>query len=420
MPASSWYHAQGAVPRRAPLAGGVEAETCIVGGGLAGLSLLLSLAERGRSAVLIEAHRLGTGASGLNGGMVLPGWGLSLPGIERRAGAADAALLYALSLEGMRLVRARIERHAIACDLMDGAIEAVWVGDPAAFAAWAVASNERFGTRLALWDRARTQDAYQSPRYKAALIDPDAFHLDPLAYLRGLADAAEAKGGRIHEATPALAVERQGGGFRVVVPGGAVQAGRVVLATGADGRGFCRPLDRAILPLLTGIVVTEPLGDSLRDAVQAGHAVIDDRFVTGYYRPLPEGRLLWGGGLATRADPDALRRRLLLDLAQVYPQLGRPAATHAWTGRMAFTRHKMPIVREMAPDLWALNGFGGHGLNATAIAGEVLARHLALGDDAVRLFDPFGAVTTGGAFGPLAARGLVWGRSLQDAWRMRG
>ena len=87
---------------------------------------------------------------------------------------------------------------------------------------------------------------------------------------------------------------------------------------------------------------------------------------------------------------------------------------------MAFTRHRMPLVRELAPDLWALDGFGGHGLNTTAIAGEVLARHLTGGDDAVRLFDPFDAVTTGGPLGPLAARGLVWGQSLKDAWRMRG
>ncbi len=393
--------------------------TCIVGGGLAGVSLLEVLARRGHAAVLLEKGRIGDGASGLNGGMVLPGWGAELPALVEQVGAAAADDLYRLSLEGVRLVRARVARQGIACDAVQGAIEAIWTGKPKEAAEWVATGNARFNTRLALWDAAETRVRYKTPHYRAALFDPDALHLDPLAYLRGLADLAEAAGGRIFEDSAAARVERTGTGFAVATADGArVKSGRVVLCTGADGRGLDRRLDRSLLPLLTGIVVTDPLGEGLRRAIDAPYAAIDDRFVTGYYRPLPNGRLLWGGGLAGR-DRGALRRRLLRDLARVYPQLKGLGVAQAWTGRMAFTRHRMPIVRELDPGLWAAAGFGGHGLNTTAIAAELLARAIVAGDPAYRVLDPFRPVAVGGIVGHLGAHGLVWAKGLRESWRMR-
>jgi gamma-glutamylputrescine oxidase len=410
-------------PARPALEGGAEAETCVVGGGLAGLGVALSLAERGLGpgVLVLEAGRVGDGASGRNGGMASSGFARDAPSLARAVGPGRARAMVRLSVEaGLRLVRERVARHAIPCGLAPGVVVASWFDDPAGLRAEAERHNAEHGTRLEFWPRERLRDLYRSPRYFDGVLDPDGFHLDPLALCEGYAAAAEALGASVREGTPALGLARErGGGFLVRTPRGRVRARRVVLCQSAYAAPALHPgLARATLPLLTHVVVTEPLGALAGETVRGPHAVYDDRFATGYYRLLPGGRLLWGGRVSLREPaPAALPGLMRRDLALVYPRLAGVAIEQAWSGRMGFARHKMPVLRELEPGLWAATLFGGHGLNTTTMAGELLARAVAEGDPAWRLLDPFGPAWAGGPLGRAAAGALLRAHAARDAWR---
>ena len=427
----SWYERiGGTVPPRPAPAGRLETETCIVGGGLAGLGTALSLAERGHGALLLEAGRIGGGASGRNGGMASAGFTRGRDVIAARTGQATADALYRLSLDGLALLRRRISRHGIACGLVEGVVEASWTLDAGGMER-AARPLRALGARLEVWPEARLREVYRSRHYRAGLLDRDGFHLDPLALCRGLAAAAEAAGAALHEQAAAVALEPAGRGWRVRTAAAEILAERVVLCTSAERPALAPALARAVLPIRSHIVVTEPLGDRLALAVRAPHAVYDDRLATGYYRPLPDGRLLWGGRVDALSWPalsgpalawpalawlpigvEAAMRR---DLAFVFPQLADVPFAAAWTGAMGFVRHRMPVLRPLAPGLWVATGFGGHGLNTTMLAGELLASALVEGDGRWKLFDTFGLPWNGGPAGPLAAHAFYRGFQLRDA-----
>ena len=415
MEGTSWYETVGgAVPPAPPLAGAVETETCVIGGGLAGLGTALSLAERGRPVVLLEAARIGDGASGRNGGMVSAGFNRSLAFIEKVAGAAAAEALHRLSLEGVARLRRRIAAHGIACGLVEGVVEASWFASEADLARTALRLG-RLGAQLEVWPGERLRAAYRSPRLRCGLLDRGGFHLDPLALCRGLARAAQERGVRLHETTPARALARQGHAWRVVTPQGEVRARWVVLGTSAARPALLPALARATLPVHTHILVTEPLGARLREAIRAPYAVYDDRMATGYFRPLGEDRLLWGGRVDALGPPPRLAQRMRRDLACVFPQLADVPIAQVWSGAMGFARHRMPVVRPLEDGLWVAIGFGGHGLNTTTLAGELVATALLEGDQRWQLLAPFALPWNGGPLGPLAAQGFYLAYRLRDA-----
>jgi gamma-glutamylputrescine oxidase len=260
---------------------------------------------------------------------------------------------------------------------------------------------------------------YQSPFYTEGLFDPDGFHLDPLALARGYARAARDRGARLFETSPVLRLARHGAGWRLATADGSVEARHVVLCTNAHGDALLPALRAGLLPVASYVIVTEPLGRRLTDVIRAPYAVYDDRFATGYYRPLADGRLLWGGRIALRERPASLPALMLGDLARIYPQLEAVRLDAAWSGRMSFARHRMPILGELAPGLWANTAYGGHGLNGTTMGGELVARAIAQGDPAITLFRAFPPRPVFGLLGRLAAQGFYWGHALGDAARRR-
>jgi gamma-glutamylputrescine oxidase len=405
------------VPAPPPLAGALEAEIGVIGGGLAGLGTVLSLAERGSTAVLLEAQTVGAGASGRNGGMVSAGFAAPTRLLARAVGRETAGTLMRLSRESMVLMRARIARYAIPCEPVSGIVIASWFDDARELSREVEAYNAEFGMQLEFWPRERLREAYPSPRYWDGMFDPEGFHLDPFALCRGYAAAAEARGARLFEHSPATSVHRVRGGWRVATPGGALTVGRLVLCQSAYPPRLLPALARATLPVFTYIIVTAPLTGRHAEVIRAPYAVYDNRFATGYYRLLPDGRLLWGGRISTQEHPKDLAGLMRRDLALVYPQLADVAVEHAWSGRMGFARHKMPLIRELAPGLWVNSCFGGHGLNTTTLGGELVASALAENDRRWKLLAPFAPRWVGGALGPLAAQ-AVYGRArLQDAAR---
>jgi gamma-glutamylputrescine oxidase len=405
------------VPAPPPLAGALEAEIGVIGGGLAGLGTVLSLAERGSTAVLLEAQTVGAGASGRNGGMVSAGFAAPTRLLARAVGRETAGTLMRLSRESMVLMRARIARYAIPCEPVSGIVIASWFDDARELSREVEAYNAEFGMQLEFWPRERLREAYPSPRYWDGMFDPEGFHLDPFALCRGYAAAAEARGARLFEHSPATSVHRVRGGWRVATPGGALTVGRLVLCQSAYPPRLLPALARATLPVFTYIIVTAPLTGRHAEVIRAPYAVYDNRFATGYYRLLPDGRLLWGGRISTQEHPKDLAGLMRRDLALVYPQLADVAVEHAWSGRMGFARHKMPLIRELAPGLWVNSCFGGHGLNTTTLGGELVASALAENDRRWKLLAPFAPRWVGGALGPLAAQAVYGCARLQDAAR---
>jgi gamma-glutamylputrescine oxidase len=416
---ATWYlHRAGAAPPRPALQGAIEVETAVVGGGLAGLAVALGLAERGREVVLLEADRVGAGASGRNGGLVSAGFTRDPAAIARAVGAEAAGRLHRRSVEAVALLRRRIERHAIACDPVPGVLAVSWFDDGAALRAEARQRNGALGARLEFWPRERVRALYASPRYFDGLFDPDAFHLDPLRLCRGLAAAVEGLGGRIFEGSAARRRAREGGRQLVETATGMVLARHLVLCPGASPGRLLPALDRATLPIHSYIAVTEPLGPRLEAVIRAPYAVYDDRFATGYHRRLPEGRLLWGGRIGASPRPRRLAALLQRDLALVFPTLGPVRFDFLWSGAMAFLRHRMPTIQRPEPGLWLAAGFGGHGLDTTTMAGELVAAAIADGSAAWQGLEAFGLAWAGGPLGPVAAAAFHRAKSLEDRLRL--
>jgi gamma-glutamylputrescine oxidase len=425
-PPVSYYRATVAAgaPRQA-LATTVDCDTCIVGGGFAGLGTALSLGERGmRDVVLLEAMALGHGASGRNGGFVFAGFSRGEDRLLQDLGRERARAVYRGTVDAVDLVRSRTDRYRIDCDRVDaGVLWANWFEDPGVLRERQRLLSEHFGVDWQWVPRARMRELLCSERYSDALFEPGAFHFHPLKYARGVALAAEALGIRIHESSPAVSMRRDGSGWRIDTPRGSVRAGRVVLACGGYLAGLRRSVDAAILPIASYVMVTEPLGARMESVMRTRSAVYDTRFAFDYYRPLPDTRLLWGGRISIRdRSAGEVERLLRRDMLKVFPQLQGVRIEHAWSGLMSYARHEMPQVGEIEPGLWLAQAFGGHGVAPTTLAGELLAAAIVEGDTRWRELQDYGLVSAFKPAGFLAAQLSYWWLQAKDAfksWRER-
>ena len=417
------FYSRTAVPHEVwPVLSGVsETEVCIVGGGLAGLSAAISLAERGVKVTLLEARRISWSASGRNGGFVSPGFSLGSGALVKRVGLEHARKLYALSNDAVGLVRDRIDRYRIAdCKVVDGRLSVWRYHAPDEIERERDRMAEQFGIEGSVWPREQLRERLLTERYHGGLYDRAGFHFHPLNYALGLAKAASALGVQLHEASEVRALAIKGPRKTITTPQGAVRAGDLVIACGGLIGRLQRRLAAATLPVATYVVATEPLGERLLSAIRLDCAIHDNRLANDYYRVVAGGRILWGGRVsARRAAPARLAERMLADPVSVYPQLAGLRAENAWAGTMGYARHKMPQIGRLGPGIWYSMGFGGHGMNTTAMAGELIAAAIAERDDRYRLFKPFGLAWTGGPLGPVAAQTTYWTYQLGDWFRER-
>lgn len=414
------HYARTATPReaRSPLDGDIEAEVCVVGGGRAGLSTALGLAERGVSVVLVEARRVGWGASGRNGGFVSAGFSMSPRDLAARLGLDHARRLYDLSRDAVALIRRRIEQYAIDCGpVIDGIISASWFDDPDGLKRNRDYMAESFGVEREFWPREKLREMLISERYYDGLFGTAGFQFHPLNYSQGAAAAAEAAGARIFEISPAMALELGKPEKLVRTARGTVRASRVVMTCGGYIDGLNGKLSRAIVPIATYVAVTAPLGNRLRSAIRVPYAIADTRFALDYYRPLHDTRILWGGRVSTLGDPPNLAEVMRRGLLKVYPQLAGVRMETAWSGLMSYAAHKMPQVGEVTPGVWYAMGFGGHGMNTTTMAGEMIAGAIAGGDDSYRLLAQFGLTSTFDPLGVAGAQLKYWYFQTLDALR---
>jgi len=418
---SAYYRATAPAGARYPaLTGRSEAGTVIVGGGFAGLNTALGLAERGhRDVVLLEAHEVGHGASGRNGGFVFGGFSLGEASLLEHLGPERARRLYQGTVDAVERIRRRIGQYGIDCQATDaGVLWVNWFRDPEVLRRRQRLLAEHYGVQWEWVPRGQLREQVRSERYGDALFERNALHFNPLAYARGLAAAATEQGVRVHEDSPVVGLERDGAGWRVRTTQGEVRAEKVVLACGGYLAGLHRRVDASVLPIATYVMVTEPLGARMDEVLRTRAAIYDSRFAFDYYRPTPDGRLLWGGRISVRdRSPAEVERLLRADLARVFPQLAGVRIEHAWSGLMSYARHEMPQIGEVEPGLWLGQAFGGHGVAPTTFAGELLASAIAESDTRWRELSRYGLVSACKPFGMLGAQLGYWWLQAKDAWK---
>jgi gamma-glutamylputrescine oxidase len=378
----------------APLAGDADCDVAIVGGGLAGLSAALELAARGFAVRLLEAREVGFGASGRNGGQAIHGLACDQATIEQQLGAADARRVWDLSIEALDLMRTRIREHAIDCDWRDGYLAVATSARKARELFDAAEHTERvYGYPQQVVPAAELPRWIASGRYHGAVHDPRSGHLHPLKYTLGLARAAAAAGATLHEQTPVTRLA-PGPNVHLATPHGAVRARHVLLAGNVYLGGLAPALAPRIMPVGTYIACTEALDPALAGAlIPCGAAVCDTNFVLDYFRTTADHRMLYGGRVSystvTPADlAESMRRRMV----QTFPQLRGAAVEFAWGGFVDISMNRAPDFGRLdptgayAPNVYYLQGFSGHGLALTGLAGRLVAE--AIAGDAGR-FDVF-------------------------------
>jgi gamma-glutamylputrescine oxidase len=389
----------------------------IIGGGFAGLNTALGLAERGvGDVVLLERQQIGFGASGRNGGFVFGGYSLGEEALRHQLGDEHARRVFGLTTAAVQRIRERATRYAIPCDVVDeGIIWANWFRDPDVLRQRQRLLADHYGVYWDWLPQEELRERVRSERYTDGLYERNALHLHPLNYAIGLAAAAAGQGVRIHENSDVWSLRNERSHWLISTPHGEVQAEHVVLACGGYLAGLRRQIDRAVLPIATYVMVTEPLGDRLDECMQTQAAVYDTRFAFDYYRPLPDKRLLWGGRISIRnRSPAAVQKVLTRDLLRVFPSLKGVGIEYAWSGLMSYARHQMPQIGSTGDGLWWAQAFGGHGLAPTSAAGELLAAAIAEGDESWKQFADYGLPHAYKPLGLIGAQASYWWHEFND------
>jgi glycine/D-amino acid oxidase-like deaminating enzyme len=417
----TWFTATGeSAPVRASLTQDIDVDVCIVGGGLAGLTTALEVARRGWSVAVLEARRVAWNASSRNTGFVRPGFDQRPETLVERVGTDHARELWLLSQDGADYMR-RTANELGGRDLVQGE---GWLQiskiDRAGEMSDAAERLRSLGADVELWPAKLVREKIKSPHYFQAIHFPTAFNIHPYNYALGLARLAEQAGARLFEGTPALSIDPAGVRKRVITAQGRVRASHIVFAGNIHLGAMLPDAADTLIPLHTFAMVTKPLGDTLTTALEYPGAVSDSESSGHHYRIVGGDRLMFAGRLATRpSNPDRHARWLRADLRRRFPQLGQVDIDHAWGGAIGVTVHRMPQIGEVAPGVWLASGFGGHGLNTSAMAATLITGAIVDGDDRFRLFEPFELIWSGGRMGGVVAKYFYAAHRRYEEWASR-
>ncbi len=417
---ASWYAATAeALPLQPAATGDLTCDVCVVGAGFTGLSTALHLAQAGYDVVLVDAQRIGFGASGRNGGQVGTGQRLDQDDLENMVGKDHARALWNLSLDAVQKVRDLIAAHKIDAHWVDGVIHA---DHRARFVPQTHAYADKMARdydydRISKLDRDQMQALVGAPAYHGGALDMGGGHIHPLQFAFGLARACLAAGVRVFEQTRVTAVE-PGRPATVHTDAAEIRASHVVLGCNGYLGALNGRVAARVMPINNFIVATEPLGqDQARTLIRDNHAVADSKFVINYFRLSHDNRMLFGGGetygYRFPADIAALVRK---PMAQIFPQLAGVRIDHAWGGTLAITLNRMPHFARLSGNILSLSGYSGHGVALATLAGELAAQ--AIRGQAER-FDLMASVPTRDFPGgvalrwPLLVLAMVW-FSLRD------
>jgi gamma-glutamylputrescine oxidase len=374
----AWYHNSAVRPFAvtASLDEQAHADVVIIGAGYTGVSAALDLAQAGLKVIVLEANRIGAGASGRNGGLVCSGWRRDQFWFERHLGKSDAAKLWTLSQDAKTDLQARISDHKIDADWQNGQIFAAHTPRQlTALSADARHLADHYGHASTQYlDRDETAHALGTNVYHGAWRDTSAGHLHPLKLLYGLAGAAAAAGAVFHENTRALVIGQEGSRRFVRTQTGRVLADHVLVCGDGYLDGIDQDVEARVLPIGSFVLATAPLDASLNILPQ-NDSVMDTRFVVNYWRKTMDNRLIFGGGeMYTPGWPDDVTAFVRANMLKIYPQLGGQEITHAWGGALGITPTRLPFLRQIGQGIWSSSGYSGQGVALAPYFGRILAQ----------------------------------------------
>jgi glycine/D-amino acid oxidase-like deaminating enzyme len=420
MDVASYYAASSAPrPDHPVLQGELDVDICVVGGGFTGLNTAIELAERGFSVALLEARNIGWGASGRNGGQLIRGVGHDLAQFAPIIGQEGVRELKLMGLEAVDIVRRRIERHAIDCDLTWGYCDLA--NKPTELQGFVEEAEEL--RSLGYTHEMQTLNADQmhtvvgSRHYVGGLIDMGSGHLHPLNLALGEARLALQLGVKLYEHSPAIRID-YGPKVRVHTAQGCVTANHLVLGCNAYIDNLNRELGGKVLPAGSYIIATEPLSvEQARQILPRNMAVCDQRVALDYFRLSADRRLLFGGACHYSGhDPKDIAAYMRPKMLKVFPQLESVKIDYQWGGMIGIGANRLPQIGRLKeqPNVFYAQAYSGHGLNATHLAGQLLAQ--AISGQESRGFELFESVPhitfPGGRYlrSPLLALGMLWHR----------
>jgi len=380
-PADSWYEATaGRGPPAPPLEGDVEADVCVVGAGLSGCSAALHLAERGFKVVLLEADRVGFGASGRSGGQIIPGYACGMAKLAAQLGKADAKRLWDISIEAVGLTRDLVAKHRIDCDLVWGHMHVgIKPRQREELLEWQREQEGDYGYRLLRFmEQDEVRQWVASERYLAGLLDSGAGHVHPLRFTIGIGQAAVAAGTRLHEHSRVTRIE-QGATVTVRTDKGSVRAKFVALCANVGHEELSERLARRNIGVASYVVATRPLDAEraaalLRDRI----AVADLNWIIDYFRISSDHRMLFGGRVSySGVDPLGTARATRQRMLKVFPQLADVEIDYAWGGMIDISMSRAPDFGRLAPNVYYLQGYSGHGMLLAPVAGKIAAEAIA-------------------------------------------
>jgi gamma-glutamylputrescine oxidase len=378
--AASYYALNDAWAPRAPLRGELICDVAVLGGGIAGCSAALHLAKRGYKVALLEARHVGYGASGRSGGQTIFGLAVGQQKLEREVGREDAHRLFDLSIEALDLTQSLIQEYAIDCDYRPNQLHvAVKPRHVQELAQWARELRENYGyASVQLLNRDELKGHVRSDRYLGGLLDPRSGHLQPLKYTQGLARAAEAAGADLYENSEVLRYEA-GREVRVHTTEGSVRCAHLVLCGNAYIGAVAPTLSRRILGVGTYIIATEPLDEErARNLLPSNAAVADVNWILDYFRRSQDHRLLFGGRVSySSVQPPRLAESMRQRMARVFPSLSDVKVANAWGGYLDITMSRAPDFGRLAPNVYYLQGFSGHGVALAGFAGALASEAIA-------------------------------------------
>jgi gamma-glutamylputrescine oxidase len=378
MSSVNYYHATRKVPlATAALPGDIAVDVAIIGGGIAGVSAALHLAERGYKVALLEAEDIGWGASGRNGGQVLPGFGAAQTTIKKLVGAQAARKLWNMSIEAVDLLHAQIQRLGIPCDPVTGYLHAALKPRHVRELQEAQAELADLGAPPGEILQGETLRArLNSPRYIAALTDSISGHVHPYNYVLGLAAAAQRAGAALYTQTKVQKVT-PGKTVSITTARGTVRANFLFTAGGAYLGDLLRPIRARIMPVGTYILATEQR-DDVPNLIPGNEAVADLNFVLDYFRRSADNRMLFGGRVSySRLPPPSLKASMLARATRVFPQLANAKVEFLWGGNVDITRNRAPDFGRLTENIVYAHGFSGHGVALTGLAGKLAAEAIA-------------------------------------------
>jgi gamma-glutamylputrescine oxidase len=365
---------------RETLRGSIHADVAVLGGGIAGCSAALHLAKRGYRVVLLEARSVGYGASGRSGGQTIFGLAVSQKTLAAEVGRDDARHLFDLSIEALDLTQSLIAENAIDCEYHANHVHvAVKRRHLQELDDWARELHEDYDYRSArLLNRDELRAHVQSDRYLGGLIDPRSGHLHPLKFTRGVARAAEAAGAKIFENSQVLRYD-DGPEVTVHTAHGTVRCAQLVLCGNAYIGAVAPPLARRILGVGTYIIATEPLGEErVRALLPSNAAIADINWILDYFRRSADHRLLFGGRVSYSAmQPPRLAESMRQRMLRIFPTLADVRVAYAWGGYLDITMNRAPDFGRLAPNVFYCQGFSGHGMSLTGLAGKLVAEAVA-------------------------------------------